>query len=71
MPGRLLADAGSPRGDMAFAVAVAAYGQKLRGDPLLAGYGFRQITDLAGQQDDFWRQEFLRLASLAEGLGES
>jgi Ca-activated chloride channel family protein len=71
VPGRLLADAGSPRGDMAFAVAVAAYGQKLRGDPLLAGYGFRQITDLAGQQDDFWRQEFLRLASLAGGLGES
>jgi Ca-activated chloride channel family protein len=67
----LLAGAGAPRGDMAFAVAVAAYGQKLRGDPLLAGYGFRQITDLAGPQDDFWRQEFLRLASLAGGLNES
>jgi Ca-activated chloride channel family protein len=71
VPARLLADAGAPRGDMAFAVAVAAYGQKLRGDPLLASYGFRQITDLAGPQDDFWRQEFLRLASLAGGLGES
>jgi Ca-activated chloride channel family protein len=71
VPARLFADAGAPRGDMAFAVAVAAYGQKLRGDPLLAGYGFRQITDLAGPQNDFWRQEFLRLASLAGGLNES
>jgi len=71
VPMRLLADAGAPRGDMAFAVAVAAYGQKLRGDPLLASYDFRQITDLAGPQNDYWRQEFLRLASLAGGLGES
>jgi Ca-activated chloride channel family protein len=71
VPASLFADAPDPRGDMAFAVAVAAYGQKLRGDPLLAGYGFQQITALAGPQDDFWRQEFLRLASLAGGLNES
>ena len=56
---------------MAFATAVAAYGQKLRGDTLLNGYGFRQIVSLAGGQENFWRQEFLRLASLAEGLDES
>jgi hypothetical protein len=31
----------------------------------LTALGFGQITDLAGLQDDFWRQEFLRLASLA------
>jgi Ca-activated chloride channel family protein len=71
VPASLFADATNPRGDMAFAVAVAAYGQKLRGDPLLAGYGFQQIAALAGPQDDFWRQEFLRLASLAGGLNES
>jgi Ca-activated chloride channel family protein len=71
VPGRLLRDAALPRGDMAFATAVAAYGQKLRGDTLLNGYGFRDIVALAGQQGDFWRQEFVRLAGLAEGLDES
>jgi Ca-activated chloride channel family protein len=71
VPARLLGEAALPRGDMAFATAVAAYGQKLRGDTLLGDYGFRQIVSLAGGQDDFWRQEFLRLATLAEGLDES
>ena len=71
VPARLLRDAALPRGDMAFATAVAAYGQKLRGDTLLNGYGFRQIVSLAGGQENFWRQEFLRLAALAEGLDES
>ena len=70
VPAFLLRDAMLPRGDMAFATAVAAYGQKLRGDTLLNGYGFRQIVSLAGGQDDFWRQEFLRLAAIAEGLDE-
>jgi len=68
IPAFLLRDAMLPRGDMAFATAVAAYGQRLRGDTLLNGYGFREIVSLAGGQRDFWRQEFLRLASLAEGL---
>ena len=42
-----------------------------RGDTLLNGYGFREIVSLAGGQDDFWRQEFLRLAALADGLDDS
>jgi len=71
VPASVLADAGQPEGDMAFAAAVAAYGQKLRGDTLLGGYGFTEIAALAGRQDDFWRQEFLRLANLAEGLDAS
>jgi Ca-activated chloride channel family protein len=71
IPAGLLREAALPRGDMAFATAVAAYGQKLRGDTLLNGFGFREIVSLAGGQDDFWRQEFLRLATLAEGLDES
>jgi Ca-activated chloride channel family protein len=49
-------------------VAVAAYGQKLRGDPLLGTYGFGDIAGLAGRQSNFWRQEFLKLADLADGL---
>jgi Ca-activated chloride channel family protein len=68
VPAGLLREAAPPRGDMAFAVAVAAYGQKLRGDTLLADYSYPQIASLAGNQGNFWRQEFVRLASLAEGL---
>jgi Ca-activated chloride channel family protein len=68
VPTRLFASATLPRGDMAFATAVAAYGQLLRGDPLLGNFGYTQVVDLAGRQSDFWRQEFVRLADLAGGL---
>ena len=64
----LLARAGAPRGDMAFAVAVAAFGQKLRGDPLLGTFSYPQIAALAGSQQDFWRQEFGRLVGVAGSL---
>lgn len=70
VPSRAMASARPPSGDMAFATAVAAYGQKLRGDPLLGDFTFAQIVKLAGSQRDFWRQEFLRLADLADGLDE-
>ena len=56
---------GMPR---AFASAVAAFGQKLRGDPLLADYAYPQIVALAGPQRDFWRQEFVQLVRTADGL---
>ncbi|MDD3799709.1 MAG: VWA domain-containing protein [Novosphingobium sp.] len=68
VPSAGLRDAALPRGDMAFAAAVAAFGQKLRGDPLLGDYSYRDIAALAGRQSDFWRQEFLRLAAVADGL---
>ena len=55
-----------PQGDFAFAAAVAAYGQKLRGDDLLADYSWDQLVRLAGSQRDFWRQEFVELARSAE-----
>ncbi|KPL68213.1 hypothetical protein SZ64_08805 [Erythrobacter sp. SG61-1L] len=61
----------APSGDMAFATAVAAYGQKLRGDPLMGEFSYADIVTLADGQNDFWRQEFLRLASLAGGLDGS
>lgn len=58
----------APRPDFRFAAAVAAYGQILRGDPLMKGFTMAQAAALAGEQQDFWRQEFVRLAGLAESL---
>ena len=60
--------AAAPQGDFAFAAAVAAYGQVLRGDELMNGFGFSDIGALAGGQDNFWRQEFLRLNALAGSM---
>ncbi|MBX9884363.1 MAG: VWA domain-containing protein, partial [Novosphingobium sp.] len=64
----LIASAAAPRGDMAFAVAVAAYGQKLRGDPMLANFGWQQVNALAGEPSEFSRAEFVKLVSLAGSL---
>jgi Ca-activated chloride channel family protein len=66
-PASLLATATRPQGDMAFAVAVAAFGQKLRGDTRLGHFSFGDIENLAGSQSSYWRQEFIQLASLADG----
>ena len=67
----LMRTAARPTGDFAFATAVAAFGQRLRGDPLLQGYSHGQIAALAGRQGDFWRQEFVRLVGLAGTLAGS
>ncbi|MWV28583.1 vWA domain-containing protein [Aurantiacibacter rhizosphaerae] len=64
----MLASARPARGDMAFVAAVAAYGQGLRGDTLLRGFGYDDAVSLAGRQDGYWREEFLQLASLAQTL---
>ncbi|MBD2841225.1 vWA domain-containing protein [Erythrobacter rubeus] len=61
-------EAGNPTGDFAFAVSVAAFGQLLRGDELMNGFGHEDIGALAGSQDNFWRQEFLQLNALAAGM---
>jgi Ca-activated chloride channel family protein len=55
----------APHGDMAFAVAVAAFGQKLRGDTRLGDYDYSEIASLAGPQANYWRQEFVELVRLA------
>lgn len=60
--------AAAPQGDFAFAAAVAAYGQVLRGDTMMMGYSFDDIGQLAGRQDNFWRQEFLQLNALAASM---
>lgn len=66
IPAALLAGATGAQGDMAFAVAVAAFGQKLRGDTRLGDFRYADIPLLAGRQSDYWRAEFLQLARLAE-----
>ena len=68
VPSGLLRAATLPEGDFAFAAAVAAFGQVLRGDEMMMGYSFDQIGRLAGDQDNFWRQEFLRLNALAGSM---
>lgn len=60
-----LQNALAPRGDMAFAVAVAAFGQKLRGDKYIGDYDFQNIQQLSGNGGGFWRQEFRKLNDLA------
>ena len=62
------AKAAAPKGDFAFAAAVAAFGQVLRGDELMQGYSFDEIGALAGTQDNYWRQEFLQLNQLAASM---
>jgi Ca-activated chloride channel family protein len=63
-----LTDAQSPRGDFAFAAAVAAFGQILRGDEMMMGFTHQDVGELAGSQDNYWRQEFLQLNALAAGM---
>jgi Ca-activated chloride channel family protein len=68
----LVAAARAPRGDAAFAAAVAAFGQKLRGDPRLGNFGYadaRRLASGAADRGDYWRGEFLRLTQLAESRG--
>jgi len=60
-----MSGASKPRGDMAFAVAVAAFGQKLRQDKYMGEFGYGDIRGLAGSPNDFWRQEFIKLTQLA------
>jgi Ca-activated chloride channel homolog len=56
--------------DVRFAVAVAAFGQLLRGDPYLKGFGYDEVIALAASargEDLFgYRAEFLNLVRLAK-----
>lgn len=58
--------------DQRFSVAVAAFGQKLRGEGELDGFGYDRISRLAAAargDDPFgYRSEFLSLVRLAEAL---
>ena len=60
--------------DMRFATAVAAVGQKLRGDPKLADYSYDDAIKLAikarGEDEDGYRAEFVQLVRLIDSLQE-
>jgi Ca-activated chloride channel homolog len=64
----LIAGARPTSGDTAFAAAVAAYGQLLRGDTRLGRFGFADARRLAAANAgaNAWRREFLTLADLAQ-----
>lgn len=59
--------------DQRFSVAVAAFGQKLRGEDATATFGFDRIAEIAAAArgaDPFgYRSEFLSLVRLASALG--
>jgi Ca-activated chloride channel family protein len=56
-----------------FAIAVAAFGQRLRGESALDGYAYARIAELAngarGADPEGYRAEFVRLIRMAEILG--
>jgi Ca-activated chloride channel family protein len=68
VPARMFERAGRARGDFAFAAGVAAFGQYLRGDELLGGFGPRQIASLVGPQRDYYRAEFVKLVEASAGM---
>ena len=61
--------------DARFAVAVAAFGQRLRGEAPLADYSYADIANLAndarGKDAEGYRAEFVRLVRMAETLGKT
>ena len=65
LAGTLITRAEAPAGDTAFAVAVAAFGQKLRGDKYLGEFSWADIRALAGRQNGYLREEFVKLVGLA------
>ena len=58
--------------DMRFATAVAAAGQKLRGDTQLEEFSYQDViklaTDAKGEDENGYRAEFIQLMRLAENL---
>lgn len=69
IPAEALRRASAPAGDMAFAIAVAAYGQKLRGDRNLGEWSFTDSAALADTAaDSALRQQFVSLARTAATL---
>ena len=58
-----------------FAVAVAAFGQRLRGEPQVADYSYADIAELAngarGVDSEGYRAEFVKLVRMTESLGQA
>ena len=60
--------------DQRFAVAVAAFGQRLRGEAPLADTSYEQIAAMAnaarGDDPEGYRAEFVKLVRMADALGK-
>jgi Ca-activated chloride channel family protein len=60
--------------DQRFAVAVAAFGQRLRGEPQVADFSYADIASMAnsarGTDVDGYRAEFVKLVRTMESLGK-
>lgn len=61
--------------DQRFAVAVAAFGQRLRGEQQVAAYPYADIAELAngarGTDAEGYRAEFVKLVRMTEALGKA
>jgi Ca-activated chloride channel family protein len=61
--------------DQRFAVAVAAFGQRLRGEPQVADYAYADIAELAngarGTDAEGYRAEFVKLVRMTEALNKA
>jgi len=68
VPASMIHRAAQPTGDFAFATAVAAFGQTLRGDEMMNDYSAEDIARLAGKKGNYWRREFVRLVGVAGSL---
>jgi Ca-activated chloride channel family protein len=64
---------GAAPDDQRFAVAVAAFGQRLRGEQQVADFSYAEIASLAdgarGADPDGYRAEFVKMVRMAEALG--
>lgn len=68
VPASALASPSAPTGDTAFAIAVAAFGQRLTGQ-IPATFTAQDILSLAGDQGDARRREFLDMVAQRPLLG--
>jgi Ca-activated chloride channel homolog len=70
LPTAALDAATAPKGDLAFAAAVAAFGQTMKGSAYLGTYKLADIAALAGEgaKGDTSRSEFVRLVGIAKAL---
>jgi Ca-activated chloride channel family protein len=61
--------------DQRFAVAVAAFGQRLRGEQQVADYSYADIAELAngarGTDSEGYRAEFVKLVRMTEALNKA
>jgi Ca-activated chloride channel family protein len=68
-----LANIDAAPAEQRFAVAVAAFGQRLRAETAVDGYSYAKIAELAnasrGADSEGYRAEFVRLVRMAETLG--